>query len=615
MRRSTYLAAVALTLFAETVWAGDTVLAVDVSEGMAAACPPNWSSLMDRAVSSTQQRLEDLSPDEGRVGLVTFASEARIVISPTVDHAAVREALDRLASVSQSASLLAGLTTAGRVLEGRESEEGGRILVLTSESAGPEGPVRALLATLHERGVSIEVELLGDERRPNDSGWRDVGIQLLRTPCSAAPSPADPVAETGASVRRFVANELGVPVDSIGSTTDLVSDLGTDRATAFELLARICDEHDVSVPASGDLTNLGAITDYIAHAGRDGIRSRGPSSAYVQTVFYGTNRMPRAKSDPRRFYSGARSRGGQIRYGVCEVSIPLRAHKPGSLEAPFLGLEYLADERQHILLKKVTPMDRANFFRNLSDKLHPNEGNEDLRRDALVFVPGFNTSFEEVARRTAQTSYDLGFTGAPIMFSWPSDGSFLSYLSDREDIEWSVPHIDRFLTELLEEARPRRLHLIAHSMGNEGLLRALTLIALRRGADAPPIFDNVILAAPDFDAQIFVEQTAPRVRGLSKRWTVYVSDKDGALNVSSRIRSAKRLGLPISLAAGVDTVDATGIEVTPWSVPEFHSYYATKRLVIADLIGVLSGLDPSSRELSALMRGGLQYWSIGRLSP
>jgi esterase/lipase superfamily enzyme len=300
---------------------------------------------------------------------------------------------------------------------------------------------------------------------------------------------------------------------------------------------------------------------------------------------------------------------------VCEVSIPLRTHKPGSLESPFLGLEYLADERQHILLKKVTPMDRATFFRNLSDKLQPDEENEDLRRDAMVFVPGFNASFREVARRTAQISYDLGFTGAPIMFSWPSDGSFLSYLSDREDIEWSVPHIERFLTELLEEARPGRLHLIAHSMGNEGLLRALTLIALRMGADAPPIFENVILAAPDFDAQIFVEQTAPQVRGLSKRWTVYVSDKDGALNVSSRIRNAKRLGLPVTLAAGVDTVDATGIEVTPWSVPEFHSYYATKRLVIADLIGVLEGLDPASRELFALMQGGLQYWSFARPSP
>jgi len=589
-------------------------LAVDVSESMAAACPPTRSSLLDRAVSSILQRLADMSPDVGRVGLVTFASEASILTSPTADRAAVREALDRLAPISQSASLLAGLTTAGRVLEGRESEDGGRILVFTSESAGLEGPVRALLATLHERGIAIEIELLGDERSPSDGGWRDVGVRLLRTPCSAAPSPADAVAETEASVRRIVATELGVPVESIGSTTDLVRDLGTDRATAFELLARICDEHDVSVPGSGDLTSIGAITDYIAHAGRDGIRSRGPSSAYVQTVFYGTNRIPTATSD-RLFYSGERSRGGQLRYGVCEVSIPLRTHKPGSLESPFLGLEYLSDERQHILLKKVTPMDRATFFRNLSDKLHPGEENEALRRDAMVFVPGFNTSFREVARRTAQISYDLGFTGAPIMFSWPSDGSFLSYLSDREDIEWSVPHIERFLTELIEEARPGRLHLIAHSMGNEGLLRALTLIALRMGADAPPIFENVILAAPDFDAQIFVEQTVPQVRGLSKRWTVYVSDKDGALNISSRIRNAKRLGLPVTLAAGVDTVDATGIEVTPWSVPEFHSYYATKRLVIADLIGVLEGLDPASRELLALMQGGLQYWSFGRLSP
>ena len=32
-------------------------------------------------------------------------------------------------------------------------------------------------------------------------------------------------------------------------------------------------------------------------------------------------------------------------------------------------------------------------------------------------------------------TYDFGFPGAPILFSWPSDGSLLRYIADREDAE------------------------------------------------------------------------------------------------------------------------------------------------------------------------------------
>jgi esterase/lipase superfamily enzyme len=229
-----------------------------------------------------------------------------------------------------------------------------------------------------------------------------------------------------------------------------------------------------------------------------------------------------------------------------------------------------------------------------------------------VFIHGFNVGFSEAARRTAQIAYDVGFTGAPVMFSWPSDGKLYAYISDREDVEWSIPHLEQFFDDLSSQARPRRIHLITHSMGTEGTLRALHNMALRRGLDAKPIFENVILAAPDFDAVIFSDQIAPEVRTLAHHWTVYASDKDTALNVSTSLRSAPRLGIPIPLVEGIDTIDATGIEVTPWSVPEFHSYFATKQRVIEDLVSVLKGLAPGLRDLEARTLDAKTYW---RLSP
>ena len=38
------------------------------------------------------------------------------------------------------------------------------------------------------------------------------------------------------------------------------------------------------------------------------------------------------------------------------------------------------------------------------------------RKDAFVFIHGFNVAFEDAVMRTAQIAYDLGFDGAPILY-------------------------------------------------------------------------------------------------------------------------------------------------------------------------------------------------------
>lgn len=100
------------------------------------------------------------------------------------------------------------------------------------------------------------------------------------------------------------------------------------------------------------------------------------------------------------------------------------------------------------------------------------------------------------------------------------EGNPFFYFSDREAVEWSVPHIEQFLKDVIDRSGARRLHLIAHSMGNQGLIRALYQIVLRSGAKKRPLFENVIMAAPDFDSRRFTEQIAPELIPLAKRWTL-----------------------------------------------------------------------------------------------
>jgi esterase/lipase superfamily enzyme len=242
----------------------------------------------------------------------------------------------------------------------------------------------------------------------------------------------------------------------------------------------------------------------------------------------------------------------------------------------------------------VEPLETAAFWDAVGRSLR-SSGDTDAA-DLLLFVHGFNTTFEKAARRTAQMAVDMSFPGTAAFFSWPSDGSMARYVADREDAEWSAYDLAAFLETL--EARPRsgRLHVIAHSMGNQVLVRALLDVSRRRPPGSEPLLDNVILAAPDVDADLFTARLAPQILHLARRFTLYVSDKDVALDASA-ILGVRRLGMPLPLVEGMETVDATGVEVTPWSPPEFHDYYATKLKVLADLRAVLAGTPPGKRAL------------------
>ncbi|MBL8700994.1 MAG: alpha/beta fold hydrolase [Alphaproteobacteria bacterium] len=437
-------------------------------------------------------------------------------------------------------------------------------------------------------------------------GWV-ASAQQVQPASTSAPVEAG----TLAAVRSAVAAYFGIPLERVSSATNLIDDLKADPADAIEVVALICERLKVERPRriDWDRITVDAIVEYVddelASRSRGGPppQPAGDELVHVQKIMFATDRAPTGDSDLETMFSGARARGGDVTYGTGEVTIPVAVHVRGKEERPWLRRN--EDPRKHVVLRAINVLSFGEFAAELKSMATESGG------DALLFIHGFNVTFAKAARRTAQIAYDLEYRGVPIMYSWPSDGSLIRYLSDREDVEWSVPHIERFLRDLATAGEVRRLHLIAHSMGNQGLLRALHALAMRRPAGAPPLFENVILAAPDFDSEVFTEQLAPAITSLSRRWTLYASDKDAALDASS-VMSARRLGLPLALAAGVDTIDASGIDVTPWSVPEFHSYYSSKRRVLADLVAVLQGIAPFNRNLT---RSGTDAAAFWRLSP
>jgi esterase/lipase superfamily enzyme len=98
-------------------------------------------------------------------------------------------------------------------------------------------------------------------------------------------------------------------------------------------------------------------------------------------------------------------------------------------------------------------------------------------RDLLVFVHGFNTSFEDAAVRAAQVAADINFDGTVVLFSWPSAASVTSYIRDEQSARNAGFHLLRVLRGHAAAASPDRIHLLGHSMGSEVIAKALTLVA------------------------------------------------------------------------------------------------------------------------------------------
>jgi esterase/lipase superfamily enzyme len=181
-------------------------------------------------------------------------------------------------------------------------------------------------------------------------------------------------------------------------------------------------------------------------------------------------------------------------------------------------------------------------------------------KDVLVYVHGFNETFDSAATSYAKLVSGIGFTGAPILFTWPSRGALLDYGTDRESAMWSRDALEDMLTALANDQNVGRINILAHSMGGLVTLESLRSLADRSGGALMSRFGAIVLANPDVDVDLFKRQ-AKRLGALVPKMTVIVSGKDRALEISStlaggvpRVGSSDRAALD---QTGVKVVDAT----------------------------------------------------------
>jgi len=170
-------------------------------------------------------------------------------------------------------------------------------------------------------------------------------------------------------------------------------------------------------------------------------------------------------------------------------------------------------------------------------------------KEVVLFVHGYNNSFEEAALSLADIWHFTGRVGVPMLYSWPAgNGGFTGYFKDRESGEFSVFHFKETISMIAKTPGVKRIHIVAHSRGTDVVTTALReLVIADRAAGRDPgkslKIQNLILAAPDLDfgvvrQRLIAERFGPAIGQI----TVYMNQSDGALNLAQLLMAGKRFG-------------------------------------------------------------------------
>ncbi len=248
-----------------------------------------------------------------------------------------------------------------------------------------------------------------------------------------------------------------------------------------------------------------------------------PQKPHPVQVFIASTR--KGESD-----AASREQAPDARFALATMTIP-PGHRAGSVEAPLWGQ---ANGKNDVVLAGERELDGDEFRAELASHV---SGRIGVNRDILVFVHGFNTSFDDARSRTARIVADARFGGVAVLFTWPSRSELFGYVSDKDSATASRDALQALLHDLGQTPGVGKIHVLAHSMGGWLSMEALRQSAIAGDRTLGGHLGDVILASPDIDMDVFASQMA-RVRPANV--TVFATPNDKALSISSVLASSRQ---------------------------------------------------------------------------
>lgn len=283
---------------------------------------------------------------------------------------------------------------------------------------------------------------------------------------------------------------------------------------------------------------------------------------------------------------------------------------------------FLVEDGKIVDTPEVAATDRRiarQFLDELESRIDRSGTNE-----VLLYVHGFNNSFEETAITTAELWHFLGRSGVPILYTWPAaSGGLFGYFVDRESGEFTVFHLKEMIELIAASPSVDRINVIAHSRGTDVTTTALReLVIAHRAAGHDPRtslrIENLVLAAPDLDLGVVRQRLmAERFGPAFGRITIYTTQSDMALGVSQALMEGTRFGRVLAgdfadvdreifaETGNVDFVNVAGVESFLG-----HSYFRTNPGVSSDLISIFREGAPAGSSARPLETQGGNFWRM-----
>jgi esterase/lipase superfamily enzyme len=264
------------------------------------------------------------------------------------------------------------------------------------------------------------------------------------------------------------------------------------------------------------------------------------------------------------------------------------------------------------------------------------------RKEVVLYVHGFNETFESAALTMAELCHYLGRESVCALFTWPASASgdvLTSYTSTTESAQYAVGHLKKTIRLLAHTPGVERIQLLAHSRGSALVLdavKALLLESIAAGQDPVEALgiDNIVLFSPDIDLDVGAQTITAYVSDpdvisawpsadipltMRGRLTIYASPQDRALLVSRLLfRSRSRVGdldtddISLSTQHFLERLGRIDFIVYEGKRTDAlgHSYYTTSPQVSSDVIQMLRygrQLGEPGREL---IRAGPVVWKF-----
>jgi esterase/lipase superfamily enzyme len=320
-------------------------------------------------------------------------------------------------------------------------------------------------------------------------------------------------------------------------------------------------------------------------------------------VVFGTNR--RLQESTSGEYEFVGERGTELHTGVATITVPT-SHRFGAFGRSWLGVwTRLFGKRSELSKLRIFKSESA-----FSDEIGYLLSGFHQAPHNLLYVHGFNVSFDGALRQAAHFGVDLKVPGASFVFSWPSAGSMTQYAVDEATIETCLPYFKDFVDRLLKNSDDVPLNIIAHSMGSRLVTSYLEQAARQQCPIAEGRIRNVVFAAPDIDAELF-RQKLQIIGPFVSCITLYSTNADVALRASNWLHGYDRAGLapPILTQYGLNTIHVENFNLFELG----HGYFANASNVLHDLYILLKfGTVPSERPalVQAQTISGDLFWKL-----